>query len=299
MDYLTPCPDRYLMTLTYTTMLDSKDDSAGKDISFAWGKGVDVRVTNRLRVPLTPDNLQSLSFSIPGLHTRLNTTLEHVGLFHYGHLLVYNLPSVPADKPDKDSGVSLAPPLSCFYLGEDGGEVQGSARDDAPAGIVSNSVSPEGDCFYSAVQPEDSPVIDSPDLRGSDKQSLCSGSENFYTCPSAASLDSVPSPWSARWASAAMSPHYGSGSSPNLPSSTPTSEDHSDSNELLSVEFKGRRYVRVLSRIKPRMDEDVEASWTVTDFTKHGEPVFSLRLDFMRPRPPLPRWMEGIAERYW
>jgi hypothetical protein len=64
------------------------------------------------------------------------------------------------------------------------------------------------------------------------------------------------------------------------------------------VEFKGKRYVWVLSRVKPGRDEDVEASWRGTDFLKHREPVFSLRLDFMQHLPPVPRWMEGISEEY-
>lgn len=53
--------------------------------------------------------------------------------------------------------------------------------------------------------------------------------------------------------------------------------------EQVSVEFRGQRYLRLLSPVKGK-EGDVEASWMVTDFTEAGkELVLSLCLDFIRP----------------
>ncbi|XP_062318667.1 uncharacterized protein LOC134021646 [Osmerus eperlanus] len=255
--------DRYSIIFSYGTIPDSKDECAGTDISFGFKHGVEVRVTNRLEVPLTPDNLQSLSFSIPSLHIRLKGMIGNIGLFHYGNVEVYSLPPAPADKPDGDNETSLAPPLACFYLNEDVGEVMRADR-DVTARLVTS------ECR----QPEEITTDISPGQH--------SGSEDFYTCCSAGSS---PATCSARWDSASGSTFH---ESPSLPGETPTSEGQRD--ELIYVSFKGKRYARVLSRLMCA-DGDVDGTWTVTDFTERGELVFSLRLDFIRPRPTIPRGM--------
>lgn len=249
---------------------------SGRDIGFGNGKQrVKVRVTNRQQVPLTPDNLQSLSFSIPGLHTRLKVTVSDIGLFHFGNVQVYILPSAPPDKPGRNSEAPLPPSLATFYLSENVGEVACSEPD-----VATRFFSPG---HWSSGQFEQTPTDSSPRYE-------YSSSEDFYTCQT--SPDSFPSTWSTRWDSAISSPLQDS----TTPCTTPTKEGQCD--ELISVDFKGRRFARLLSRIMCT-DGDVDATWAVTDFTDCGELEFSLRLDFLRPRPSIPRWMEGITEEYW
>ncbi|KAJ8002867.1 hypothetical protein DPEC_G00163420 [Dallia pectoralis] len=296
MDSSTLFVDKYLMTVSYQTVVES----AGSVMSFARDKAVDVHVTNHLRERLTLDNLESLSFSIPGLHTRLKTTPENVVQFHYGHVLVYSLPPVPADenthKPE-DKEMSLTLSSCAFSSGVASGQTQGLPGDDAPAEIISDS-SMKDRSSSSLCQPKDFHLNDPSDSQGSEEQSSCSVSEDYYTCSSAASLDSFSAPWSGRQGPAMGSPAGEPGSPPNLRSAAPTGEDQRCSTERLTVDFKGKSYVRVLSRAKHTADNDCVASWMVTDFTMRGELVFSLQLDFMVPRPNLPRWMEGIEERF-
>ena len=58
--------------------------------------------------------------------------------------------------------------------------------------------------------------------------------------------------------------------------------------ELFTVDFKGAQYLRILRHTQSAVG--VEAAWTVSDFTRSGEEVFSLRMDLLKPRVALPRW---------
>ena len=173
------------------------------------------------------------------------------------------LPPAQADKPDGGNETSLAPPLACCYLDEDVGGVMRADRDVTTRLVTSECRQPV------EITTEKSPGHEH------------SGSEDFYTC----SAGSSPATCCARWDSASGSSFR---ESPSLPGATPTSEGQRD--ELIYVSFKGKRYARILSR-RMCTDGDVDGTWTVTDFTERGELVFSLRLDFIRPRPTIRRWV--------
>ncbi|MGH0162364.1 UNVERIFIED_CONTAM: hypothetical protein FKN15_063461 [Acipenser sinensis] len=55
-----------------------------------------------------------------------------------------------------------------------------------------------------------------------------------------------------------------------------------DSDEWVSVEYQGRSFLRVFSPLRCPKGGAVLASWSITDYTEHGELVFSVRADFIR-----------------
>ncbi|XP_041966925.1 uncharacterized protein LOC121724424 [Alosa sapidissima] len=118
----------------------------------------------------------------------------------------------------------------------------------------------------------------------SDVHSQISDADEFYTC---SSPDTVPS-------DTADSDGFHSASG-DLPSLSPRLSGKGG-DEQVFVEFRGQRYLRLLTPAKGR-EGDVESSWVVTDFTEDGEElVFSLCLDFIRPQPVVPRWMKDLEE---
>lgn len=229
-------------------------------------------IENRLQDPLTPDNLESLSFSVPGLRLRLDNTVAGVTLVHSGHVQVSKLSSALVGTPDRDNERACVPPLACFPMSEDSCQSVSTGAEDEARRAVS---APEG-CLFSNTPQGGAPSEDSP-------ASTSTGSDDFYSC---SSQDSFPSTHSTCWESAVCSP--------NLRGTTQTEGGHHD--EVISVDFKGGRYIRVLSRVGAT-DFDVEATWIATDFTEHGELVFSVRLDLTQPHPLIPQWME--EKPYW
>lgn len=64
------------------------------------------------------------------------------------------------------------------------------------------------------------------------------------------------------------------------------------------VEFKGEQYLRLQTPAAAAAggeEEDVECSWVVTDVMEDdGQLVSSMRLDFLKPKPEVPRWMRHL-----
>lgn len=214
-------------------------------------------VTNRLLTPLTPDHLQSVALSVPGLYAQFQQYPADTGLYHCGELQIYRLPNVTLEgdcrEPGKDSPI---PDLSAIKNGE---AVRGSEQKSGSASLREVSISNCGDVH-----------------------SQISDADEYYTC---SSPDTAPSEVTE---SDGFHSACGNLSSPGFAGK--------DDDEQVSVEFKGQRYLRLLTPAKGR-EEDMEASWVVTDFTEAGEElVFSLWLDFIRPQPVVPHWMKDLEE---
>lgn len=218
-------------------------------------------MTNRLQTPLTPDHLQSVSLSIPGLYARFHQFPADKGLYHCGQLQVYRLPSAASDGDSSELSDSLLPTPSLINEGEkadDYVELQGGC------GIM-REVSPSAD---------------------SEVHSQISDTDEFYTCSSPDTTSSE--------AADSDGFHSACGDLPSL--SHGWLDKRGD--EQVSVEFRGQRYLRLLSPVNSR-DGDVEASWVVTDFIETGEElVYSLCLDFIRPQPVVPHWMSDTEEEH-
>lgn len=232
----------------------------GKDLSFGTGRhGVNVRVTNRLQTPLTPDHLQSVALSVPGLYARFQQFPADKDLYHCGQLRIYRLPSAASEGDSKELSDSLLPFPSLIHEVEEKGS---SAELQSGSGYMRE-------------------VIPSANW---DAHSQISDADEFYTCSSSDSASSEAADGNGF--------HSACGDLPSLSHEWLGKKG----DEQVSVEFRGQRYLRLLTPIKGR-EGDVEASWVVTDFIETGEElVYSLCLDFIRPRPVVPHWMRDTEE---
>ncbi|MGH0172159.1 UNVERIFIED_CONTAM: hypothetical protein FKN15_062589 [Acipenser sinensis] len=110
-----------------------------------------------------------------------------------------------------------------------------------------------------------------------------SDTEEYFSCPSACSspfpvCEAGREQWCSR---TSPSPERESSSS------APREEEREgagvgDSDEWVSVEYQGRSFLRVFSPLRCPEGGAVLASWSITDYTEHGELVFSVRADFIR-----------------
>ncbi|RXM29109.1 hypothetical protein EOD39_9126 [Acipenser ruthenus] len=110
-----------------------------------------------------------------------------------------------------------------------------------------------------------------------------SDTEEYFSCPSACSspfpvCEAGREQWCSR---TSPSPERESSSS------VPREEEREgagagDSDEWVSVEYQGRSFLRVFSPLRCPEGGAVLASWSITDYTEHGELVFSVRADFIR-----------------
>lgn len=113
-------------------------------------------MTNRLQTPLTPDHLQSVALSIPGLYARFQQLRADRGLYHCGQLQVYRLPNAASEGDSRELSDSLLPVPSLINDGEAVGssvELQdgfGTLREDGPS---ADQIS-DADEFYTCSSPD-------------------------------------------------------------------------------------------------------------------------------------------------
>ncbi|KAL2093062.1 hypothetical protein ACEWY4_010374 [Coilia grayii] len=247
-------PDRYLMSFRFKTILDLHHQSSGR-ITYTKGgtgrHGVNVHVSNRLLTPLSPDHLQSMALSIPGLFMRSQQYPASTGLFHCGQLQIYCLPNAAPEGHGRGREPG-SPLLEC-------------------SGLMDGEV-PILDFVMCSSFREATGLSNERDV-----QSQMSDAE-YFSCSSpdtASSGTSDSDSFHSAWGDLSAAAEY---------------------SKWVCVEFKGQRYLRLQTPAKGE-EADVESSWLVTDFTEAGgELVFSLRLDFIRPKPVVPRWMRYLEE---
>ncbi|RXM34096.1 hypothetical protein EOD39_4998 [Acipenser ruthenus] len=268
--------------------------SGGSDISItSFGEQrlvTNVHVTNCLPGLLTADILQSLALSLPSLHRRLTGTTHANSLVNFGYLQVWPLPFSTHYRPSSQEEDACPTWSRSQSVSEDVEEVV-TAREVSEgihASELLHSFSGEDTTFShpSSAWVETCHTADSKDQDGD------SESEAYFTCSSPSSLGEDVS-GEEEWSSmAASSPCSFLGP----PEETTLSTASTDSDDCVSVEYQGRDFLRVFSPVSTAEGEENLASWCVTDYTEHGELVFSVRTDFIKNLPRSVERKEGEGE---